>query len=370
MLTTVASTLQQFCMQFIKLLQKTGYQVDVVCNFEEGNNISDERIKSFKNELTSIRVNYRHFGFSRNALCIGKHIESYKELKKYIEQQQYDFIHCHTPIAGAIGRLAAHKTKTKIIYTAHGFHFYNGAPNKNWCIFYPVEWLCAHWTDILITINLEDYALAQKKLKAKQVVYVPGVGIDLSIYGQKKVDKMQIRKYLGLPYDSVMLLSVGELNENKNHRIVIEALKGLPENVHYVIAGIDKLDGMNQKLAQEIGIKDRVHFLGYKINIAEICAASDIYVFPSFREGLSVSLMEAMASGLPCVVSRIRGNTDLIDNNGGVLFNPTSIDECSDAIVKVLNSNRQEMGLYNAEKVKKFSVETVVNQMREIYSRL
>ena len=299
---------------------------------------------------------------SENALA-------YKQVNQLLDGDTYDIIHCHSPIGGLITRLAARKARkkgAKVFYTAHGFHFYQGAPKKNWLLYYPVEKVCSYFTDVLITINQEDYALAQKKMKAKKVEYVPGIGIDLNRFVSVVVDKVNKRKELGVPDDAVMLFSIGELNENKNHETVIRAIEGV-ENVYYVIAGKGELQEHLQGVIDELGLSDRVKLLGFRNDVGELCEVADIYVMPSFREGLSVALMEAMASGLPCVVSRIRGNTDLIDNNGGALFDPHSVSECSEAITKLLSSPLRQFGQYNAHKVMKYELHQVNEMLKHLY---
>lgn len=228
-----------------------------------------------------------------------------------------------------------------------------------------VEWVCAHWCDTIITINSEDYELAKKKLKAKKVEYIPGVGIDLNKFGNTAINIKEKRKELGIPEDAVVLLSVGELNKNKNHETVLRAIEGM--DVYYLIAGKGDKEEKLFEIAKEVGMQERVKLLGYRRDVDELLIASDIFVFPSFREGLSVSLMETMASGRPAVVSQIRGNNDLIDKNGGALFNPYSVSECKVAIQTVINSDREKMGRYNKEKVKKFSLDIVLRKIDEIY---
>ena len=168
---------------------------------------------------------------SRSPFSKGN-LKAIKQLKILIEEGKYDIVHCHTPVAAACTRVACRKARkngTRVIYTAHGFHFYKGAPKANWMLFYPVEKLCAKWTDLLITINREDYALAKEKLKAKRIEYVPGVGVDLQIYGRTNADKAEKRRQLGITEDVKLLLSVGELNKNKNHETVIRALAKIPD---------------------------------------------------------------------------------------------------------------------------------------------
>lgn len=366
--TSVASMVDQFLLPSVRLLQEMDYEVHVACNFVKGSTCSDERIKQLREKLTKWAVPCIQIDFARDVMNFSENTLAYKQINKLLSESFYDIIHCHSPIGGLITRLAARKTRkkgTKVFYTAHGFHFYKGSPKKNWLLYYPVEKVCSYFTDVMITINQEDYALAQKKMKAKKVEYVPGIGLDLSKFGTIIVDKESKREELKVPVDAVMLLSVGELNENKNHETVIRAMANM-ENVYYIIAGRGRLQGHLQSVIDELGIADRVKLLGYRNDIGELCETADIYVMSSYREGLSVALMEAMASGLPCVVSRIRGNTDLIDENGGALFNPHSVEDCQKAIQKVLSSEINNLSAYNLEKIKGFSLVTVNQQMNEI----
>ena len=366
--TTSASMIQQFCMPSVELLQELDYEVHVACNFHEGNNISPEMVQQFITSLDEKRVIHHEIPFSRKMTVLSANIRCYHQLKSLVIKGNYSFIHCHTPIAGVITRFVGYSTKTKVIYTAHGFHFFKGAPKKNWILLYPAEWYASFMTDILITINQEDYMRAKNHMHAKHTMYIPGVGIDLNKFGKAEIDIQKKRVELNIPVDCTLLLSVGELNENKNHQRVIHALTQLPENVHYAIVGIDHLDGYNQKLAEELKVADRVHILGYRRDVSEIYAMSDIFVFPSYREGLSVSLMEAMATGLPCVVSKIRGNSDLIDESRGELFDPFSTESCLHAIQKVLDGDWASYKASNQAFIQNFSLEAVMEKMKEIYS--
>lgn len=299
-------------------------------------------------------------------------IRAYRQLAAIVRKEHFNIIHCNTPIGGVIGRLIGKKYKIPmVIYQAHGFHFFDGAPILNWLIYYPIERLFSHWTDEMITINREDFVRAKAKMHLRgqgKVVYVPGVGIDTEKFKNTVVDKNVKRAEIGVPKDAFLLLSIGELNQNKNHEIVIKALAQIKrKDIHYAIAGIGDKKGQLEQLAAEVGLSDRVKLLGYRTDVSELYAASDAFIFPSFREGLSVSLMEAMASGLPCIVSKIRGNVDLIDEKGGTLFDPHSVNSCRNAIEQLMVSDRAAAVVYNKEKIKKFELGTIIEQMKEIY---
>lgn len=365
MLASVASMIDQFNMPNIKLLLDMGYQVDVACNFKEGNTCSNDKIVELKNHLRQLGVDIYQIDFSRDIKNVKKNVIAYKQVKVLMRKNDYEFVHCHSPIGGLIARIAGKSTNTRVIYTAHGFHFYKGAPLKNWMMYYPIEWLCANWTDTLITINQEDFMLAKKHMHAKHVVYIHGIGIDLTKFNHCDISKSDKRQQLGIPDDAVILLSVGELNVNKNHEVVIKAIKDM--DVYYLIAGIGNKEKYLQQLINEQEMTDRIQLLGFRTDIDELYAVSDVFVFPSFREGLSVALMEAMASGLPCVVGDIRGNTDLIDDNGGALFLPSNTESVNSALYKVLGSDYSKAGMYNKRKIEKFSTNVVMEEMKEIY---
>lgn len=316
---TVPSMIGQFNMNNIKLLQDLGYEVDVACNFNDNSVWSIERIYQFKEALHSMNISIFQIDFERSPKKINNHISSYKQIKQLMNKREYTLIHTHTPISSFITRLAYRDSniyKTcSMIYTAHGFHFFKGNnPLKN-ILFRNIEKYGARYTDILITINKEDYEAA-KNFKLKEngyVTYVPGVGVDLEKINSITGSKEKLLKELNLQEDSILLLSVGELSERKNHEIVIKSLLYLPNNVHYLICGQGKLDEYLVKMSKNLRIENRFHLLGYRSNIFEIMKSCDVFVFPSLQEGLPVALMEAIACGLPCIASNIRGNNDLLD---------------------------------------------------------
>lgn len=368
---SVASMIQQFNMNNIDILISLGYKVDVACNMTHGSTISDEKIQEMKNVLNSKGVEVYHIPIPRKLSAVSDIMKSVKMTKKLLDNRCYQLIHCQSPIGGVICRLAYHLSigykKAKMIYTAHGFHFYKGAPRKNWLLYYPVEWLCSWDTDVLITINQEDYVFAQRRMKAKRVKYVPGVGIDSNRIFSIDAKRDALCAECDIDSDSILMLSVGELNDNKNHKAVLEVLHDLPENVHYLICGQGEKKVELEQLAQTIGCSKKFHILGFRDDVLSIMKSCDIFVFPSKREGLSVALMEAMAAGKAVACSKIRGNTDLIDDKGGVLFDLHGSNNCGKAILTLLKSDLLAMGKYNAKKVQEFSKENINTIMQQIY---
>jgi len=372
LLASVASMIDQFNISNIQILQNMGYEVHVACNFRRGNTCTTERIQELKRMLHHKHVKYFNIDFERNVSRIFDNYIAYKQVLNLIRANDYDFIHCHSPIGGLCGRLAAHKTKTKIIYTAHGFHFYKGAPVKNWIFYYPIERWLSKYTDILITINKEDYNYAKKHFKSKSIKYIHGVGIDTQKIIEINNNRLEVRKKLNIPENAFVVLSVGELNKNKNHEVIIKAIAELKNsNIFYLICGQGDLKPYLTNLSYKYGIEKQVILLGFRNDILKIYNTADVFAFPSFREGLSVALMEAMASKLPIICSNIRGNTDLIeDNKGGYLLRTNDIDGYADCIMKLMNNKEicQAMGTFNINIIKNYDIKVVKKEMYSIYN--
>lgn len=373
---SVPSMIGQFNMDNIAILQELNYEVHIACNFKDRTVWREERINQFVFELKNKNIMYYQIEFPRNPLDAIKEWRAYKQLETLVKEKRFDLLHCHTPVGGVLGRIVAHKFNIKVIYTAHGFHFYKGAPVKNWLIFYPIEKFLSKWTDVLITITKEDYICANKSFFAKKIVYIPGIGVDITKF-DKNIKPCFVREELGIPEEARVILSVGELNKNKNHESVIRAISNIPEvkegKVYYVIAGEGKLKGKLQKIIKGLDLNMHVLLIGYRNDIVNIYNCADFYILPSLREGLNVSLMEAMASGMPCLCGRIRGNVDLIDENGGELFVPHSITDIKKKIVKILSISKEkydEMGRYNLNKIQYFTKSNVMQKLRKVYSDL
>lgn len=332
---------------------------------------SAEQIK-LDEETYSIRL--LHADISRSPFSF-KNIKAYRQIKSVIKKEHIEYIHCNTPVGGVIGRLAGKSCGVKrVLYQAHGFHFYKGAPKINWLVYYPVEKLLARLTDAIVTINKEDFELAKNKMKLRnggKVYYVPGVGIDVAAYGMDEEKRQGKRAELGLDDNDIVLVSLGDLIERKNYRTAIRAVAAANnKNVKYIICGKGPEEESLKSLAMELGLESQVLFLGFRTDVKELLEAADIFLFTTKQEGLPRSMMEAMASGLPCVVSRIRGNTDLLEGEkGGFLCDSSDEKAFADAISKLADSKtlREEMGKSNLETIKNFSFDTVKDIMLDIY---
>ncbi|MCC8107082.1 MAG: glycosyltransferase family 4 protein [Clostridiales bacterium] len=367
--TTMGGTMC-FFPEHIKMLIDEGHTVELACNETE----------SHVKGMDAFDLTVHDIPFSRSPLS-RNNLTAYKKLKHLVETEHYDIVHTHTPNASVCVRLVCRKLRKnglRVIYTAHGFHFFKGAPLKNWLLYYPVEKVCSRWTDVLITINQEDYDLAQKKMKAQKVEYVPGVGINLSKFGMGRIDVKSKKEELGIHNASKVILSVGELSERKNHITVIKALANLKQknllgDVMCLICGTGGLRDELERQTDEHGLHENVRFLGYRNDIDELCSIADLFVFSSIQEGLPVALMEAMACGLPCVASRIRGVVDLIEDGvGGFLCDPSCDVYFADSIEKLLldEEARREMGAANKKRIIDYSSENVTADMKAIYSEI
>lgn len=240
MLASVASMIDQFNMENIRLLLEMGYEVHVACNLKKGNTCSAKRVRILQENLRNLQVVLHQWDCPRSIRKAVTCLKAYRQLLELVSRHTFDWMHCHSPVGGALARVVAHQKKIRVIYTAHGFHFYQGAPWKNWIFYYPVEKLLSHWTDVLVTVNREDYAFAKRYFNAKKVLRIPGVGVDTDMFeGMSNANEKNsfCRKYR-IPKNACVLLSVGELNRGKNHRIVIQALAALGrQDIYYLICG-------------------------------------------------------------------------------------------------------------------------------------
>ncbi|MDQ0198789.1 glycosyltransferase family 4 protein [Neobacillus ginsengisoli] len=303
---------------------------------------------------------------------------AYKELKEIINKHQYKIIHCHTPMGGVLTRLAARmarKNGTKVIYTAHGFHFCKGAPIANWILYYPIEKFLSRFTDCLITINQEDFNLANKhRFKAESIKHVHGVGINTEMF--KPIEKDQkdiIRKAQGYKTSEFLMFYAAEFNKNKNQKLLIESLaviKNEVPNMKLLLAGNGPLLKECQEHAVTLGVDGMVDFLGYRDDIEELLKMCDAAVGSSFREGLPVNIMEAMACGLPVIANENRGHKELIENSkNGFIIKNNSVEFSNK--IKLLARNRNlkyELGLHGRNLIlTRYSINKILEEKSDIY---
>lgn len=357
--TLSGKRLNSFMLSSIVAAKSLGYEFHMACNTNLA--IIDE----YEKQCQEYGIHLHHVDFDRKPLKL-KNIKAYKQLKKLIKENHFDILHCNTPVGGVLGRMAAKKSKgSKVLYMAHGFHFFKGGPKLNWMLYYPLEMHFSKRTDLLVTINQEDYEVSQK-LKAKRTTKIHGVGFSPSEYSEG----MNLRESLNLK-DQFIITSVGELFNRKNHQAIIKSLKNVSSNVAYIILGFGPNKEKLEKLAKKEGVSNRVHFLGFRKNVYEILKQSDIFAFPSKREGLPLALMEAMNAGLPCVVSNIRGNNELIiQEKGGYLVSDEK--DYAAYLNKLIGDTvlRLQYGAFNKGYVENFNFDIVVEEIKGLYQSL
>ena len=368
--TVVKTHMMQFHLPYLRMFQEMGWETAVASR----NDYEDP---------ADCRIPYcdRYFDIPFERMpWKPKNIQAYKMLKRIIDQGEYDIIHCHTPVGAMIARLAAmaaRKKGTKVIYTAHGFHFFKGAPLLNWLLFYPAEWLLAPITDVLITINKEDYARARKQMRPKRNEYVPGVGIDTKKFLTTPEENRNKRRELGFSEEDFLILTVAEMTANKNHITVLNALAQLKDReefarIHYLICGRGEMWASLEQSAKDLGIADHVHFLGYRTDAPGLYGCSDMFAFMTYREGLPVALMEAMCSGMSIVCTRVRGNTDLIRDGENGRFVDNDPKALAEAILEQYRNPelRAAFGKAAAESAKQYDETQILNRVKDIYLSL
>lgn len=373
MVTSVASMIKQFNMPNIQILQDLGYEVTVATNFKEPGTIPIEDADKLREELKEMGIVAINVNFHRSPLS-NENLQAYRQIKLIIDEGNFDLIHCHSPVGGALTRMAARdarKNGTKVIYTAHGFHFFKGGPVKNW-LYYPIERFLSKHNNVLITINHEDYARA-KHFKTTAVVNVPGVGVDTKKFSECQIDEQSMRAAAGIPADSLVILSVGELNDRKNHRVIIEAMHQIDDaTIPYAICGQGENRAKLQELVDSYNLQDQVHFLGYRNDIAQLYKMADIFAFPSKREGLGLAGIEAMAAGLPIITSNINGiNEYSVNGETGFTYAPDDIAGFREGILKLRDMDPDHLGkikAHNVLKSREYDQEIVNGKMREVYS--
>lgn len=374
---STASMIEQFNIPNIKLLISLGYDVDVITDFEHPGTISIKRSKELMSILQEMGVHYKNVEIPRK-IKIGTICHAYRKIKNEIDTNNYTLIHCHSPIGAAITRLSAREARKKgtiVIYTAHGFHFFRGAPIKNWLLYYPAERILSAFTDILITINKEDFDRAKRKFKIRKIYYIPGIGVPIDKFATCLIDKQEKRRTLGIDLDAFVFLSVGELSTRKNQKQIIEALKYLKgknelQNICYIAVGNGDKKREFEELVKAYHLDNAVKFLGYRTDIDELCEVADCFIHPSIREGLGIAPLEAMASGLPLISSNVNGIKDYTEDGvTGCCIDPYSVSEMADAMKKMISDEkfRKSCGRNNYNIAKNFDVKKTNLIMENIY---
>lgn len=348
--------INKFHIPTIKEFKNRGWVVDVACAGEEEIPFCD----------TQYHAVWRRSPFTFDTF------KGIKQLKKIISEGNYDIIYCHTPVGGLVARLAARKFRKnglKVVYCAHGFHFFKDAPKINWLIYYPIEKILSFFTDLIFTINKEDYENAKTKLNKKaKIELIPGIGVDfkrLAIDNKEEI-RISYRNELNIPQDAIVLIYIAELIKNKNQDMLIKALTKLRSrniDAYLLLVGPDHYNGKYQQLSRNSGVEEYTKFLGWRSDIGELMYASDICVASSIREGFGINIVEAMYCGLPVVASKNRGHSTIIqDGENGFLVNIGDADEMCEKIICV-SGNKEIYEKFSCVDTKKYDCNTIAIQL-------
>lgn len=358
---TVRSHIGQFHVPVIRTLKAAGHEVHAAFH----DNSEDKPGLDLSMLDMVFEVPFDRSPFS------PKNLKAYRILKKIIDHGDYDIIHCHTPVGGVVTRIAARKARkrgTKVFYTAHGFHFYKGAPKRYWAMFYPVEKLLAKDTDVLITINQEDYDLASERFHAGKVVKINGVGVDLSrFHATTEAEKQAARKELGLRPEQFVMIYPADLAKGKNQEMIFRAMAMLKDScpqLTLLCPGQTILEKEYKDCCKKLGISEMVHFLGYRRDIPMLLTASDCAVSASCREGLPLNLIEAAASGKYIIATDVRGNADVVRQSGyGVLVKLNDDAAMAEEIRKAMTVESAP----DLNRISLFSEEQIVREVMSLY---
>lgn len=368
LVTSTDLMMVQFLVPHIIHLSENGYEVEIACS-DVG-----ARMDEIRQKLSGYVKNIHVVRLVRSPIH-PINLKGYQDMKKVIEGGNYDIIWTNEPVMGVVTRLAARqarKSGTKVLYMVHGFHFYDGAPKLNWVIYYPIEKLMSRQTDVIATINKEDFCRA-KTMHACGVEYIHGIGVNTERL-QKSDEQEGVRSELEIPKDAFLVLSVGELNENKNQKVIIRALGALQDRkIHYVLCGKGNMLNKLESIAKQEGIKNNVHFLGYRKDVVDICSQADVFAFPTYREGLGLAALEAMYCGLPLVTSNSRGPVDFMKEGvTGFVCLPDDVEEFAKAIAMLKQDNelRKKIGINNREIVEPFCIEQVKKEVLELINNI
>lgn len=349
--TTISNTINAFLVPHIREQVRKGIEVEICCKI----------VKPLDRELLDLNVKIHDIPFSRSAFDKSNFF-AYQKVKKLISRREYNLIETHTPIASAIVRIATRKMKTKIIYTAHGFHFYKKSPLKTWIFYYPMEKYLARYTDAIVTINQEDYGRSVKfteNFKTK-VYKVSGIGVDTSYKKipnskrEKLIQELEIENRRTLIY-------VAELSKRKNQMQIIKLMERLKNsNLTLLLVGSGPLKEAYLEYINDHSLNDVIKLVGFRNDIHDLLQVSDVLVSTSRQEGLPVNVMEGMAHGLPIVASNIRGHNDLLNKyNNGFLFE--SDDELFECTKQALDREKIDYDM------SEYSIFNSINNYNEIY---
>lgn len=367
-ISTIPATIKAFLLPYAEYFRANNWIVDGMA--DEITTCSDCR-KTFSHVWD---VNW-----SRNPLDLRNLFRAPKQLRELVKLQRFDLIHVHTPIASFVTRYALRYRVTDkrptIIYTAHGFHFYSGGNPLTNALYLFLEKMAGNWTDYLVVMNEEDLRAARryKLVPQDRLKYMPGIGVDASGLSEKVTSEesiQRIREELGLAPRDKMFLMVAEFIPRKRHCDAVRALALVGSgDVHLTFAGRGPLQRSIEKLAENLGVGNQVHFLGFRSDIPDLMRAANGVLLTSSHEGLPRSLMEALSLSIPCIGSDIRGTRDLLAGDCGLLFTRGDVHGLAHEMSWILNhpDDASEMGARGREKMKHYDIRHILKLHEDLY---
>ncbi|MDR1481050.1 MAG: glycosyltransferase [Synergistaceae bacterium] len=316
---TVPDTIKAFLLPYADHFRNSGWRVDAMSSGISAR----EDLRSHFDAVYDVN-------WSRNPLSSGNFAETPERIREIIKDGGYDIIHVHTPVASFIMRYATRKiespSRPKVVYTAHGFHFFRGGGRVRNMIFRRLEKKAGKWTDRLIVINHEDLEASARYgiVPGERLVYMPGIGLDFSKYDPSSVSHAEIRRTrdeIGLRSDDSLFTMVASFDKGKRHEDVIRAMSKIKNpDIHVAFAGNGPLREKIQLMARTSLVHHRTHFLGQVKDPRSLMLASKATIMSSEREGLSRAAMESICLGVPVIGSDARGVRDVIQPRRGLLF--------------------------------------------------
>lgn len=370
--TTISGFLPQFEMSHVQILKDMGCEIHYGSNFHNPiYNYEDDVLE--KAEIIPHQIDLAKSPFKLWTNCLA-----IKQLRELIDKEEIDMVHCHTPVGGMAARVAGQLSKKKpyMIYTAHGFHFYKGAPLLNWLLFYPIEKILARWTDVIITINREDYARAKRKFKLRNkegvVTQIHGVGLNANRFRPNSSIREEKRKEINIPEESYHIVTAAELRTNKNQGVVLEALAELTkegmDDIYYTLCGKGPEMEELKRHVEKLDLSKRVSFLGFRMDMEEILQTADLFAFPSKREGLGMAALEALSCGVPVVATDNRGTREYIRQNmNGISCTSNDVNGFSKAIKEIRSWNDDGVAERCRNSIAPFRIEETDKEMMGIY---
>lgn len=371
-ITSISGFLQQFEMNDVGILQRAGYEIHYAANFN--NPVYEVDIRA----LNRSGVILHQIDIQKSPGRLIRNTKAFFQIRRLIRQEKFDMIHCHNPMGGVLGRIAAafSREEVYVIYTAHGFHFYRGAPVKNWLLYYTAERLMARWTDMIITVNREDHREARRfHLKNNgRIRRIHGVGVDSERFRAMPGMRDQKRRELGVPENFFHIVTAAELNANKNHKVVIKALAKMKDkDIIYSICGKGSYRRQLESLIRKYGLGDRVRLLGYRTDMEEILQTADCFAFPSIREGFGIAAVEALCCGVPLIAADNRGTREYaVDGYNSIVCRADNATDFREAINRLYSDSayRSWLSSHCRETSENFSRKAVGKVMENIYERV